>query len=385
LRRTELGFWLKFSKDFRPDLLKPYDTIGKLQRFRDTLCWPSACPAFRLCPLIMPTSESEPFSFPPGTLTQDVALAAGALRAGRLVAFATETVYGLGGHAFDLQAVARIFEAKGRPRFDPLIVHVATPGDVEELVTSIPPVARRLMERFWPGPLTLVLPKRETVPDLLTAGLPDVAVRVPDHPLTRELLSACGVPVAAPSANRFGRISPTTAAHVAESLGDRVDLILDGGPCRVGVESTVVRCTESGEVFLLRPGGISREAIEAVVGAPVHRMPTVLDDQTPQVSPGQLAQHYAPRKPLYLLPDDVDFPTGPDVGVLSLLPLPTVQDFGAVEVLSETGSLTEAAARFFAALRRLDAAPVQRLYARRFPDHELGLALNDRLQRASTK
>src|SRR5690606_17904261 len=195
----------------------------------------------------------------------DVALAAQLIAAGKLVAFPTETVYGLGANALDSAAVADVFAAKERPHFDPLIVHVATLEAARELVTEFPDTAVRLAEKFWPGPLTLVLPKVDRVPHLVTAGLPSVGVRIPAHPLALELIERAGVPIAAPSANLFGQVSPTTAEHVAAQLADRIDYILDGGPCRVGVESTVLHL--GGErPLLLRPGGVSLEDLEAVIG-----------------------------------------------------------------------------------------------------------------------
>jgi len=189
--------------------------------------------------------------------TTSVTAAAEFLRAGKLVAFPTETVYGLGANALDAGAVARVFEVKNRPHFDPLIVHIADEAWLPRLVIEIPSSARKLAEAFWPGPLTLVLPKTDLIPDLVTSGLPGVAVRMPSHPMARQLLRETDLPIAAPSANPFGQLSPTTAQHVAETLGDRIDLILDGGPCEVGVESTVVQVHADGAV-LLRQGGIAQ-------------------------------------------------------------------------------------------------------------------------------
>lgn len=316
-------------------------------------------------------------------LIDDVDLAAQALRAGRLVAFATETVYGLGGNALDVEAVARIFAAKQRPTFDPLIVHLHQATEVEHLVREISPLARQLMERFWPGPLTLVLPKQDCVPDLVTAGLPSVAVRVPDHPQARELIRRSGVPVAAPSANPFGRISPTTAQHVLDSLGDQIDFVLDGGACRVGVESTVLQLDGDGPPRLLRPGGLSQETLEEITGPLTRAAPPQAHSPTGLPGPGMLDQHYAPRTPLFLFEAWDKVPPGPATGVLAFQSVPHPERFGMVEVLSPQGSLSEAAARFFAALRRLDAAPVTTIYAQPFPEEGLGRALNDRLIRAA--
>lgn len=219
--------------------------------------------------------------------------AAELLRAGRLVAFPTETVYGLGAHAMDPAAVARIFEAKGRPAYNPLIVHVAAADDVHRVASEWPAAARDLARAFWPGPLTLVVPKRPEVPDAVTAGLPAVAVRVPSHPVAQALLAAADIPVAAPSANRSTEVSPTRAAHVERSLGDVVSMILDGGATTVGIESTVVDVTGA-RPLLLRPGGISRTALEAVVG-PVLARDASPSGEVPRSSPGLMDRHYAPR------------------------------------------------------------------------------------------
>ncbi len=227
----------------------------------------------------------------------DVLRGAELLRAGRLVAFPTETVYGLGANALDGAAVRRIFEAKGRPRTSPLIVHVDSAAMARERVVSAwPDAAEVLASRWWPGPLTLVLPKQAAIPDEVTAGLPTVGVRVPSHPLALELIRAAGVPVAAPSANRFTQLSPTTAEHVREGLGDRVDLVLDGGPCQVGIESTVLSLAEPGRALLLRPGMVSRTEIEAAIGGSVE---TVTEGgPVAHLAPGLHHKHYSPRTPL---------------------------------------------------------------------------------------
>jgi L-threonylcarbamoyladenylate synthase len=299
------------------------------------------------------------------------------LKKGGVVAFPTETVYGLGANAFDATAVARIFEIKGRPRFDPLIVHIGSLQQAKSLVADFPLKARELARRFWPGPLTLVLPKTERVPDIVTAGLPTVAIRMPDHPLTLALIRQADTPLAAPSANPFGRVSPTTAEHVREQLGQDVDMVLDGGPCRVGIESTILSLVD-GKPMLLRAGGVVVEDIEAVVG-PVLRPHS---DPDRPMAPGQLARHYAPRTPLVLRTDDP--PTdGRRIGLLSFQGPPTTLGFTAVEVLSPGGSLREAAANLFAALHRLDNVGLDLIIAEAVPDTGLGLAINDRLRRAS--
>lgn len=297
------------------------------------------------------------------------------LLAGQLVAFPTETVYGLGARALDPQAVARIFAVKRRPRFDPLIVHVATAGQAFALTSSTSSVAELLAERFWPGPLTLVLPKSPSVPDIVTSGLGSVALRVPNHPLALALLEAANVPVAAPSANRFGRVSPTQAAHVQADLGDEVPLILDGGPCRMGVESTVLSLLDTPPT-LLRPGATAREDIEALIG------PVQETQGTPAAphGPGQLTSHYAPRTPMQRLTHETRPREHERVGLLALKPRP-VDGFAAVEVLSATGDLLQAAAELFAALRRLDQQPLDRIVCEMAPMQGIGVAINDRLAR----
>lgn len=293
------------------------------------------------------------------------------LRAGRLVAFPTETVYGLGADATNDRAVAAIFEAKGRPSFNPLIVHVAEPAAIEALVT-VDTRARAVITRFWPGPLTLVLPRRADSPIslLASAGLDTIAVRLPDHAVARAVIAASGRPIAAPSANRSGAVSPTLAEHVAESLGARVGLILDGGPCRVGVESTVLDLSDA-DPALLRPGGISVEALEQALG---HRLVRPTDHADAPKSPGMLASHYAPGLPVRL-----NAPTpAPGEAMLGLGAMPATLN------LSPTGDLEEAAANLFAMLRALDRAEFIGIAVAPIPAHGLGLAINDRLKRAAT-
>ncbi len=311
----------------------------------------------------------------------DVHHASALLRQGGIVAFPTETVYGLGARVLDVHAVARVFEAKGRPHFDPLIVHLGDAAELDRWTTGLTPQGRTLAETFWPGPLTLVLPKTPAVPDLVTAGLPSVALRVPQHPLALQLIAETGCPVAAPSANLFGRVSPTTAAHVSDQLGGQVDYILEGGPCRVGIESTVIDLTTS-PPRLLRPGGASIEELEGVLG-PLQRA-TAHASNGPQPSPGLLDRHYAPLTPLRIV---AGLPPEPPDNCGLLLPIPQSGSarFAAVEVLSETGDLREAAAGFYAALRRLDDCQLDLILAIGFPDERLGTALNDRLQRAAAR
>jgi L-threonylcarbamoyladenylate synthase len=310
----------------------------------------------------------------------EIQKAAQIIQEGGLVAFPTETVYGLGADALNPIAVARVFEVKNRPQFDPLIVHVADIRQAEILVLKFPDKALKLIEKFWPGPLTLVLPKAALVPDIVTSSLPGVAIRVPNHPMALELIRESGRPIAAPSANPFGRVSPTTAEHVRMSLGNKVDMILDGGPCSVGVESTVLSFMEK-EPALLRPGGVSLEEIQALIGKVL--VPTTATDKP--LAPGQLLHHYAPRTPLVLDDSLESLPTGKKIGLLSFRKPETSYPFEAVEILSEKGDLKEAAANLFAAVRRLDEKKLDLILAHPVPHEGLGRAINDRLYKASQK
>ena len=302
--------------------------------------------------------------------------AAELLRAGELVAFPTETVYGLGADATNDSAVAAIFAAKERPRFNPLIVHVVDVATAQRLV-RFDRRAEMLAEQFWPGPLSLVLPRTESCPVslLASAGLESLALRVPGHPLPRALIRAVGRPIAAPSANRSGRVSPTTAAHVLDELDGRIAAVMDGGPCRVGLESTVLDLTGA-EPILLRPGGVTREALERAIGA-VERA-SASDAAAPR-SPGLLAAHYAPSLPLRLEAREVR----PGEALLA---------FGGraprgakVEWLSRKGDLVEAAAHLFAALRAVDRPEFSGIAVMPIPEEGLGAAINDRLRRAASR
>ena len=309
-----------------------------------------------------------------------IARAANVLRGGGLVAFPTETVYGLGANALDARAVAGIFDAKGRPAFNPLIVHVADVRMARTLVSSWPDSADALAERFWPGPLTLVLPRATTVPDIVTGGLDDVAVRIPAHPVALALLRASALPIAAPSANRSTEISPTTAGHVVKSLGDRVAIILDGGPTTVGIESTVVDLA-GGRPRVLRPGMVTARELEAVVGrldehpAPAGAAPR---------APGQLARHYAPRARLVVC--------GCDEGA-RVLAASEARPTGAIIVTAVDWSADHVerlppdpagyAARIYAALHALDDAGCRLIVAEALPETPGWMALQDRLTRAA--
>ena len=312
-----------------------------------------------------------------------IAEAARILAAGGLVAFPTETVYGLGADAGNGEAIARLYAAKGRPAFNPLIAHVASAAAARKLA-RFDAAAERLAAAFWPGPLTLVLPKAADCPiaALASAGLDSIAVRLPQHPVAQELLRAFGGPVVAPSANRSGHVSPTTAAHVLADLGGRIDLIVDGGATAVGLESTIVACLgESlGEPALLRPGGIPRAAIEQVLGASLADA-TAPRGQTAPRAPGMLASHYAPRTPLRL--DVKAVATGE--ALLAFGPALAERAADAVKVLnlSARGDPIEAAANLFSHLRALDAAHAKAIAVMPIPHHGLGEAINDRLRRAA--
>ncbi len=321
-----------------------------------------------------------------------LAEAARLLHAGGLVAFPTETVYGLGAHALDARAAARIFAAKGRPAHDPLIVHIPARDQLSEVARPLEVAGERWLERltqrFWPGPLTVVLPRQPCVPALVSAGLDSVAVRVPAHPAAQALLRASGLPIAAPSANPFGYVSPTTAQHVRDQLGARVDLILDGGACPVGVESTIVTLLES-PPRLLRPGGVPREVIEEALGLALAWTPQFRASiERPLDAPGQLESHYAPATPLRLLAGPAEAVVAPAgrVGLLAFQRSPgDGHGYVAVEVLAQDGRLETAAAHLFAALRRLDAQGLDLIVAEPVPIQGLGLAIHDRLHRASAR
>lgn len=298
------------------------------------------------------------------------------IRRGGLVAFPTETVYGLGASALNPNAVARIFEVKRRPRFDPIIVHVASFEEVERICVKVDRNARLLIERFWPGPLTLVLPKSDIVPDIVTAGLETVAVRMPSHPVALELIEEAGVPIAAPSANLFGRLSSTTAEHVKEQIGREIDLIIDGGKCPIGVESTVLDLTA--KPTILRPGGLPIEEIEKVIGK-VKVSPT---SKVPR-APGQLPRHYSPQTPIKIIErEELKVPEGIKAGLLAFKQPKDGPLFRMVRVLSPSGDLREAAANLFSSLHELDKAGLDIIYVEPVPEIGLGKAIMDRLRKA---
>ena len=312
----------------------------------------------------------------------DLVLAARALGQGRLVAFPTETVYGLGADATNADAIARLYQAKGRPAFNPLISHVADLAAAEKIGRFDAP-ALALAKAFWPGPLTLVLPKTSgcAVAELATAGLDTIAIRIPSHGIARTILAAFGKPVVAPSANISGHVSPTTAQHVESDLAGRIDLIVDGGPVDVGVESTIVGCF--GEPMLLRPGGLPREEIERVLGRALLRPPAEMESDSAQpLAPGMLSSHYAPRTRVRLNATDV----GPNEALLAFgPPLKEAERAAAVMNLSRIGDLNEAATNLFGYLRALDARMAQTIAVMPIPNHGLGEAINDRLRRAAVE
>ncbi|AUD03804.1 L-threonylcarbamoyladenylate synthase [Spirosoma pollinicola] len=310
----------------------------------------------------------------------DIGSAKAFLEAGNVVGIPTETVYGLAGNALDTDAVLTIFRVKNRPSFDPLIVHTDSFDKLNRYVSHIPELARKLAETFWPGPFTLLLPKRDLIPDIVTAGLPMVAVRIPNHPLTLDLLRSLDFPLAAPSANPFGYISPTTAQHVVDQLGDQVPYILDGGRAGVGIESTIIGF-ENNIATVFRLGGMALEQIEQVIGPVAVRTHSTSNPK----APGMLSSHYAPRKPLILLPPGTSPDPGERVGALAFR-----EPFGGIpapnqRVLSPTGDLNEAAKNLFAHLRALDNLAIDVIYAEPLPNEGLGWAMNDRLRRASVQ
>lgn len=315
---------------------------------------------------------------------QNISQAKRILDAGELVAIPTETVYGLAGNALNPVAVASIFETKNRPSFDPLIIHVPSLWVVESYVSEIPKPLRKLAEQFWPGPLTLLLPRKDKIPDLVTSGLDRVAVRVPDHPLTLELLSQLDFPLAAPSANPFGYISPTSPQHVDAQLGEKISYILDGGKCKVGIESTIVGM-EGDQVVVYRLGGLEVSEIEALVGEVKVKSHSSSNPQ----APGLLESHYSPTKP-FILGDLNDLiiayhSRGVDFAVLSLTQKFSVLPAESQIALSVTADLKEAATHLFAAMRSLDQSNAQVILAELMPEVGLGKAINDRLKRAATK
>ncbi|MFX3624421.1 MAG: L-threonylcarbamoyladenylate synthase [Ectobacillus sp.] len=316
--------------------------------------------------------------------------AAQLLRQGEVVAFPTETVYGLGADATNDGAVAKIFEAKGRPSDNPLIVHIASRAQLEQLAASIPPAAEVLMKHFWPGPLTLIFPKKDGVSGRVTAGLDTVAVRMPDHPVALALIAKAGVPVAAPSANRSGRPSPTLAVHVYEDLNGRIAGIVDGGATGVGVESTVLDCTSSPPA-ILRPGGVTKEQLEEAIGM-VHMDPGLQSETEKPKSPGMKYTHYAPKAPLIIVEGTKEFlqrlvkqrqEEGLQVGVLTTEDNASFYEADAVIPCGRRSDLSTVAAKLYEVLRAFDAAGVEVIYSEAFPKEGIGIAIMNRLTKAA--
>ncbi|MDQ8188211.1 L-threonylcarbamoyladenylate synthase [Pelagicoccus sp. SDUM812002] len=304
---------------------------------------------------------------------------------GGIVGVPTETVYGLAANAFDPEACSKIFEAKRRPANDPLICHISGVEALEQICHSNA-LAIRLANRFWPGPLTFVLPKKEKIPGLVTAGLDSVGVRCSAHPVFQKLVALCDFPLAAPSANPFAYISPTTAQHVKAGLGSKIEYILDGGPCAYGVESTIVDLRDESQPRILRYGALPTEKIEAELGRSIEKpVATTADESVQHLAPGALPKHYSPRTPLDLrggiAPEEIQN-LSPDTAAL-LLSKPTQKVSANVHWLSENGKLDEIAANLFAKLRALDESGYHRIIAEEAPELGLGLAINDRLRRAS--
>ncbi len=314
-------------------------------------------------------------------ITSDVSKAVNHLRNGDLIGFPTETVYGLAANGLNPDAVVKIFKVKNRPSFDPLIIHTYSLTEVEKYAKKIPKKALQLAEVFWPGPLTLVLDKNQLIPDLVTSGLDTVAMRIPIHSMALKLLQQLDFPLAAPSANSFGYVSPTTADHVNANLGDRISLILNGGSCDIGLESTIVR-VDGDDVVIFRLGGKTVEEIEGVVGKVMVR----LNGGSNPKAPGMLDKHYAPGTPLFLgnLDQLVENHQGKEIGILSLRKsFQSINEQNQIQ-LSSKGDLTQAAKVLFKALRSLDAMSVDVILTEKMPDHGLGRAINDRLRRASS-
>lgn len=301
------------------------------------------------------------------------------IKKGKVVAFPTETVYGLGANAFDSKAVASIFEAKKRPKFDPLIVHISNYQMLEMVAKEVSKDIEKLIQFFWPGPLTVVLSKKDQLPAITTGGLPTVAVRMPQHPVALRLISLSDTPIAAPSANPFGKLSPTKAEQVYKGLKDKIELILDGGPTPIGIESTIIK-EEKGEIYLLRPGGICLEDIEKILGKKVK------EREIPKIeAPGSFPSHYSPSTPLYILKEK-KIPPGfskKNIGILAFSSKPGYGEFKEIRILSPTGDLKEAAKNFFTYLHELDSSGLDVIFAEKVPLKGLGLAIMDRLKKAS--
>lgn len=313
---------------------------------------------------------------------KNILFAAGLIKEGSLVAFPTETVYGLGADGLNPLAVAKIFEAKKRPSFNPLILHISNIKQLEMICESDNSNIKKLIDNFWPGPLTLVLPKKNIVPDIVTAGNETVAVRMPNHPTALELIELVGNPIAAPSANTFGHLSPTTAQHVVSQLGNKVDLILDGGTCTVGIESTIIAVLED-RTILLRPGGTAIEEIEKIIG-PIEKDVNFSSNQP--ISPGQLPYHYAPKIPIRFMNNLEKEKFEPSkTGLLLFTDKKVDYPFKIIKVLTHNSDLREAAANLFSYLHEMESTGIDIIFVEAVPEVGLGIAIMDRLRKATNK
>ncbi len=312
---------------------------------------------------------------------KNIKLAAGIIKKGGLVAFPTETVYGLGADALNPEAVVKIFEAKKRPQFNPLIIHVADLGQLKMLCKNINKTALKLIKHFWPGPLTLILEKKNVVPDIVTSGLDTVAIRMPSHPVAISLLKKAKTPIAAPSANKFGYITPTKADMILKQLKEKVNIILDDGHTHIGVESTIISVVK--KPVILRPGGLSREKIEQIIGkVKTSKVSTKI------MSPGQLKKHYSPHTNMEFITNKTHFPLNKKSGLLLFkMPIPEKYKgkFKNIEILSPDGDLHEAAKNLFSLLYKLDQQNLDKIYVQKVPEKHIGIAIMDRLRKAAHK
>lgn len=311
----------------------------------------------------------------------NIDIAATLLKKGEAVAVPTETVYGLAANALNIKAVAKVFQIKQRPTFDPLIIHLPSFDKVSEYVEEIPEIFKTLANKFTPGPLTFLMKKKPNIPDLVTSGSPYVAVRIPAHPVIKELLEKLDFPLAAPSANPFGYISPTTAQHVADQLGNKVYYILDGGPCHVGLESTIIGMNDAGEIEVLRKGGLSVEKIIDVAGGVIIRDTSTSNPE----APGMLTSHYAPKVPLVLgnIQELVANSDPQKTGIIAFNQFVAGIPHKHQIVLSPSSNFGDAAFHLFAGMRYLDGCDIDIIYAELVPERDLGIAINDRLRRAA--
>jgi|TARA_R110002110_G_scaffold90627_27_gene235537 L-threonylcarbamoyladenylate synthase len=314
-------------------------------------------------------------------ISSDISKAIEILNNEDVIAIPTETVYGLAGNIYSEKAIRKIFQVKQRPFFNPLIVHIESIDKIDEVVSEFPPKAQKLAEAFWPGSLTLILPKKSNIPDVITAGKDTVGVRVPNHPITLSLLKQLSFPLAAPSANPFNRISPTSSLHVEGYFKSSISMVLEGGECKNGIESTIIGF-ENNDALLYRLGSISIEEIEKVIG----KIQVKNKSETTPTAPGMLAKHYAPRTKTYLVTDVEKFIRGFEnkrIGILRFKDRMNASSIEHLEVLSKSGDLKEAASKLYNTLHKLDSLNLDMIVAERFPDFGLGKSINDRLERAT--